>query len=34
MGIATWLGLMAGMLAKFVLAFIVLGIFVVALLIP
>ncbi|HZN46254.1 MAG TPA: DUF456 domain-containing protein [Ramlibacter sp.] len=31
-GIATWLGLMAGMLAKFVLAFMMIGIFVVALL--
>jgi uncharacterized protein len=31
-GIATWLGLMAGMLAKFVLAFMMVGIFVVALL--
>jgi uncharacterized protein YqgC (DUF456 family) len=30
-GIATWLGLMAGMLAKFVLAFMMIGIFVVAL---
>lgn len=32
-GIATWLGLLAGMLAKFVLAFMMLGIFVVALLV-
>jgi uncharacterized protein YqgC (DUF456 family) len=31
-GIATWLGLMAGMLAKFVLAFMMVGIYVVALL--
>lgn len=31
-GIATWIGLMAGMLAKFVLAFVMIGIFVVALL--
>lgn len=31
-GIATWLGLLAGMLAKFVLAFMMLGIFLVALL--
>ena len=31
-GIATWLGLMAGMLAKFVLAFVMVGIYVVALL--
>jgi uncharacterized protein YqgC (DUF456 family) len=30
-GIATWLGLMAGMLAKFVLAFMMLGIYAVAL---
>jgi uncharacterized protein len=30
-GIATWLGLMAGMLAKFVLAFMMIGIFAVAL---
>lgn len=30
-GIATWLGLLAGMLAKFVLAFMMLGIFAVAL---
>jgi uncharacterized protein len=30
-GVATWLGLMAGMLAKFVLAFMMIGIFVVAL---
>lgn len=30
-GIATWLGLMAGMLAKFVLAFMMIGIFIVAL---
>ena len=32
-GIATWLGLMAGMLAKFVLAFMMVGTFVVALLV-
>ncbi|MBE7368659.1 DUF456 domain-containing protein [Ramlibacter pallidus] len=32
-GIATWLGLMAGMLAKFVLAFMMIGIFGVALLV-
>jgi uncharacterized protein YqgC (DUF456 family) len=31
-GVATWLGLMAGMLAKFVLAFVMIGIYVVALL--
>ena len=31
-GFATWLGIMAGMLAKFVLAFMMLGIFIVALL--
>jgi uncharacterized protein len=31
-GIATWIGLMAGMLAKFVLAFMMIGIYVVALL--
>jgi len=30
-GISTWIGLMAGMLAKFVLAFMMIGIFVVAL---
>jgi uncharacterized protein YqgC (DUF456 family) len=30
-GIATWLGLMAGMLAKFVLAFMMIGIYAVAL---
>jgi uncharacterized protein YqgC (DUF456 family) len=30
-GIATWLGLLAGMLAKFVLAFMMIGIFIVAL---
>jgi uncharacterized protein YqgC (DUF456 family) len=30
-GIATWIGLMAGMLAKFVLAFMMIGIFAVAL---
>lgn len=30
-GIATWLGIMAGMLAKFVLAFMMIGIFAVAL---
>jgi len=32
-GVATWLGLMAGMLAKFVLAFVMIGIFIVALLV-
>ena len=32
-GIATWIGLLAGMLAKFVLAFMMIGIFVVALLV-
>lgn len=32
-GVATWLGIMAGLLAKVVIAFIMLGIFVVALLI-
>ena len=32
-GIATWLGLMAGMLAKFVLAFVMIGIYVVALMV-
>ncbi len=32
-GVATWLGLLAGMLAKFVLAFMMIGIFVVALLV-
>jgi uncharacterized protein YqgC (DUF456 family) len=32
-GIATWLGLLAGMLAKFVLAFMMIGIYVVALLV-
>ena len=32
-GISTWIGLMAGMLAKFVLAFMMIGIFVVALLV-
>jgi uncharacterized protein YqgC (DUF456 family) len=32
-GVATWLGLLAGMLAKFVLAFMMIGIFVVALII-
>ena len=32
-GIATWLGLMVGMLAKFVLAFVMVGIYVVALLV-
>jgi len=32
-GVATWLGLLAGMLAKFVLAFMMLGIYVVALLV-
>ncbi len=31
-GVATWLGLMAGMLAKFVLAFVMIGIYIVALL--
>ena len=31
-GIATWLGLLAGMLAKFVLAFMMIGIYIVALL--
>ena len=31
-GVATWLGLMAGMLAKIVIAFVMVGIFVVALL--
>lgn len=31
-GVATWLGLMAGMLAKFVLAFMMIGIYLVALL--
>jgi uncharacterized protein len=31
-GVATWLGLLAGMLAKFVLAFMMIGIYVVALL--
>ncbi len=31
-GIATWLGLMAGMLAKFVLAFMMIGLYLVALL--
>ena len=30
-GVATWLGLLAGMLAKFVLAFMMVGIFVIAL---
>jgi uncharacterized protein YqgC (DUF456 family) len=30
-GVATWLGLLAGMLAKFVLAFMMIGIFIVAL---
>ncbi|MGE4242180.1 DUF456 domain-containing protein [Ramlibacter sp.] len=30
-GLATWVGLMAGMLAKFVLAFVMIGIYVVAL---
>lgn len=30
-GVATWIGLLAGMLAKFVLAFMMIGIFVVAL---
>jgi len=33
-GLATWVGLLAGMLAKFVLAFMMIGIFIVALLIP
>jgi uncharacterized protein YqgC (DUF456 family) len=32
-GIATWIGLLAGMLAKFILAFAMIGIFVVALLV-
>jgi uncharacterized protein len=32
-GIATWLGLLAGMLAKFVLAFMMIGIYIVALLV-
>lgn len=32
-GVATWLGLLAGMLAKFVLAFMMIGIYVVALLV-
>jgi hypothetical protein len=32
-GVATWLGIMAGLLAKVVIAFMMLGIFVVALLI-
>ena len=32
-GIATWLGLLAGMLGKFVLAFVMIGIYVVALLV-
>jgi uncharacterized protein YqgC (DUF456 family) len=32
-GFATWIGLLAGMLAKFVLAFMMIGIFVVALLV-
>ena len=32
-GLATWLGLLAGMLAKFVLAFMMVGIFLVALLV-
>ena len=32
-GVATWLGLLAGMLAKFVLAFTMIGIYVVALLV-
>lgn len=32
-GVATWIGLMVGMLAKFVLAFVMIGIFVVALLV-
>jgi uncharacterized protein len=31
-GVATWLGLLAGMLAKFVLAFMMIGIYIVALL--
>ncbi|MGV3569055.1 MAG: DUF456 domain-containing protein [Ramlibacter sp.] len=31
-GVATWLGLLAGMLAKFVLAFMMIGVFIVALL--
>jgi hypothetical protein len=33
-GVATWVGLLAGMLAKFVLAFMMIGIFIAALLIP
>jgi hypothetical protein len=33
-GVATWIGLLLGMLAKFVLAFMMIGIFIVALLIP
>lgn len=32
-GIATWIGLLAGMLAKFVLAFMMIGIYIVALLV-
>jgi uncharacterized protein len=32
-GVATWIGLMAGMLAKFVLAFVMIGIYAVALLV-
>jgi uncharacterized protein YqgC (DUF456 family) len=32
-GIATWIGLLAGMLAKFILAFAMIGIFIVALLV-
>jgi len=32
-GVATWLGLLAGMLAKFVLAFMMIGIYIVALLV-
>lgn len=32
-GVATWLGLMAGMLAKFVLAFMMVGIFAIALMV-
>ena len=33
-GLATWVGLLVGMLAKFVLAFMMIGIFIAALLIP
>ncbi len=31
MGVATWLGIMAGMVAKVVIAFVMVGLFVVAL---